>query len=465
MAEQRGARGAQRRTFSLRLREASWGTRRSRLAAMTVGVLVLVAAGWWVLRSPDPRSVEETVDEFFDAQRDGDCERLVGLVTEPSWSNGGRWSRDEFLDHCADALDGYEPSPEHFAISVYDEDGDYLSPCCDDDPDEEGDRAIVSVLSGNELWSVYRRGSHGPGGSVVRVDGEWKVDIDDVVLRVGPSIHETVSGYVAAYNDGDCGRLIRRLSERAWSAGGALDRDEFLDRCGDAADARHDRGQPALEVRDIEVRFDDAESLGLAGDVFVSRGTDQVTALVDYPASIAVAVGSDPEEALLVREGMRWKLDGSETRPRGVTSDVQLAAVRSVELQAMFPQEIERGGTRCVRYSDGALREPDPDDEIHYELAVRRTWYGCPEHDASVTLYQFAGDVQARRAAQRMVGDEPVELAGQVPDVSGIPDGAFGAGSTAVVADGRLVVEVEPFLGIGDLHDSARNLVTQVERL
>jgi hypothetical protein len=89
-----------------------------RAVTVGVGVLVLAASvGWWVRGSPDRRSAEETVDEFFDAQRDGDCERLVRLVTESSWSDGGRWSRGEFLDHCTEALDGYEASPGNLAIS------------------------------------------------------------------------------------------------------------------------------------------------------------------------------------------------------------------------------------------------------------------------------------------------------------------------------------------------------------
>lgn len=134
------------------------------------------------------------------------------------------------------------------------------------------------------------------------MDGEWKVEIDDVVLRIGPSsIHETVSGYVAAYNDGDCAS------------------------CGSGISA--------------------------------------------------------------------------------------------------------------------------PDDE------------------ARITLYQFPSDVQARQAAQRMACEEPVELASEVPDVPGIPADALGVGSKATRRRGRLVVEVQPFLGIGDLRDSARDLATQVQRL
>jgi hypothetical protein len=468
MVAQRAAREGQRGGLSLRLREVFSWARRYWLEVLGAGVVVLAPVGWWVLRSPDRRSADETVDEFFAAQRDGDCERLVGLVTESSWSNGGRWSRDEFVDHCTEALDGYEPSPENLAISIYDEDGDYLLP----EDEDDGDRALVQGLSGNELWSVYRRGARVPGGSLVRVDGEWKVEIDGVVLRIGRSIHETLSGYVAAYNDGDCGLLIGYLSEQAWSADGELDRDDFQDRCADATEARHDRRQPPLELRDIEVRFDDMDPSELDEDVFVARGADQATALVDQsmgPSIILGAVVSDPEEALLVQEGILWKLDGSETRPRGVTPDVQLAAVRYAELQAMFPQEIERGGTRCDDYSDAALR-PNPPDEIQFELAIMREWDRCPDYEARVTLYQFADDVQARRAAQRMAAqrrasDESVELASQVPDVPGIPADAYGAGSTAVAAHSRLVVEVDTFLGIGDLRDSARNLVTQLQQL
>jgi hypothetical protein len=49
---------------------------------------------------------------FFQAQRDGDCEHLLALITEASWSDGGRHSRAELLEQCAAAVEGYEPEVE-----------------------------------------------------------------------------------------------------------------------------------------------------------------------------------------------------------------------------------------------------------------------------------------------------------------------------------------------------------------
>lgn len=459
-------------TLGSRLLSAAQGARLVWLGLAGLGVLLLVGVGWWALRSEGSRSIEETVDEFFEAQRAGDCEGLLELVSEASWSNGGRWSRDEFLSHCAEALDGYEPDVGHVSVAVYDEDGGYIAR--DEDADEVGDRALVSVTSRSELWDIYRRGSQNPAGHVLREDGEWKVETDDVVLRIGRSVHETVIGYLDAYNQGDCERLIAFLSEDAWSEGGEQGRDEFLDGCGDAAESRGERDQPALEVYDpraggVEVRFEEQETADVDTEALLVRRNQQATAVVEYElegVSIGGVMGrGDPERALLVKEGLLWKLDGSETLPDGVASEVQLAAIRYVELQALFLDEVRRDGQGCESPTNAVLAQPDPSDEIQFELGIRRSWIPCPDYETNVTLYQFAEENQARRAAAQMAGDDPARLTSQVTDVPGIPEDAFAAGTAAIAAHQNLVVRVDSPLWTGNLDDVARILVTQLEQL
>jgi hypothetical protein len=468
-----------RRTLSFGLRDAS---ARVLLGCLGAALLLVVVGVWWVVSSGAPRSAEQTVDDFFQAQRDGDCEALIDLVTERSWSNGGQWSRDEFLDYCADAVEDYEPPVDQPFVSIYDEDGNYLSPGGDDDPDKDGASALAGVLSGSETWQIYRRRGRSPAGALVREDGEWTVETDDVVLRIGRSAHETVRGYLEAYNDGDCARLIGYLSEPAWSANGELDRDEFLDRCADAADARQAQQQPPIEAAGVlgfSVQFEVNEghevvSLPPSGsweDGAVFGVYDRATVAARYELSGPRIAGNffqidHPEEALVVKDGLSWKLDGSEALSDDIGPGAPLAGVRSVELQALLPDEIQQGGRPCVDHHDSSLLATEADDQ--FELGVRRTWPRCPEFDTSVTLYLYADEEEARQAAEQIAGGrtgEPEALDSQVPGVPGIPREALGSGSTAVVAHEDIVVRVHSQFGFGDLSDAAQILSTQVERL
>lgn len=48
-------------------------------------------------------------EDFREAREQGHCDRLVDLVAETSWSDGGSLTRDEFLEICPGVVDGYEP--------------------------------------------------------------------------------------------------------------------------------------------------------------------------------------------------------------------------------------------------------------------------------------------------------------------------------------------------------------------
>jgi hypothetical protein len=45
------------------------------------------------------------VRSFFDAAKDKDCDRMLDLVTEASWSQGGSVDKAAALDQCADSVD------------------------------------------------------------------------------------------------------------------------------------------------------------------------------------------------------------------------------------------------------------------------------------------------------------------------------------------------------------------------
>lgn len=95
----------------LRLRARLRARPRVVAVVSVVAVLVVVAAGVWVVRraagGPE-RSPRQTVGAFFQAQRDGDCRRLIDLLAEDSWSWGGERSRRQFLAQCADAVEDYD---------------------------------------------------------------------------------------------------------------------------------------------------------------------------------------------------------------------------------------------------------------------------------------------------------------------------------------------------------------------
>ncbi|HEY8543751.1 MAG TPA: hypothetical protein VIL36_01840 [Acidimicrobiales bacterium] len=78
---------------------------RRRRLLLGVGVVavvgLLVGTALWLRGGrDDERSPEDTVRLFFDASMDRDCEELVDLVVERSWSQGGTVGRAEAVDQC-----------------------------------------------------------------------------------------------------------------------------------------------------------------------------------------------------------------------------------------------------------------------------------------------------------------------------------------------------------------------------
>lgn len=377
------------------------------------------------------RSPGQTVSAFFHAQAAGDCERLVDdLITEDSWSDGGRLTRRQFLDRCADAVDGYQPVVGEVQIDFLDTAG----------VASEGDRATVSIAAtgGADVVDGGDPYTDGGRGTLVREDGEWKVETDPAALHVGPSVEETVAAYVAAYDQGDCATITGLLSEDVWSQGGDLDRDEFVQACGQDADRRRERAQPTLHV--------------MAARVSIEHDGRATAAIEGRDPSLTSIVNGPAEEATFTRDGFRWTIDRAEESP-GTVPWVPFGSVLRSEIQAELVDSFDGDGLRCLTYGDDAVSLMDG------QPGVRREYPGCA---TSVTMYRLGNPDEAQAFVAEWVEElypllEPVPVPG-VPDAVGIRSGCAvdGCQSTIAIASaGGHVVIVE-------LHDETLTTTTAV---
>jgi hypothetical protein len=436
-----------------------------------VVVVLVVAAVWSAVRGGgEPElSPAQVVSGFFHAQRDGDCARLLDLVSEASWSDGGERSRDEFLDQCEAALEGYRPAVGRLDIG---------------EVDEDGDRVTVGLPPGSTRPVV---GDHdeGPRGTLVREDGRWMVRLDDFVLHIGRSVDETVSGYLEAYDQADCERLVGYLSEAVWSVDARTTTD-FVTLCQQEVEDRPSWGRPqalAATVTEVSVEDDDrAEAV-----VTVTLGGGAVRG----PAGEA-------ETVRLVKDGLQWRLAGSEALPDDWPG-APLRAVVYAELEPRLVDEVVTD-TTCSTYLDDSADPPSAGTGSPF--GITRSFRSCY---AEVSVYPFTGDDQARRAVESMadaVLNDPLPTASDLDateaenpigrdrslaewqayvdtlrpnhaaEVPGLPD-ALGVQSwcdvegcsaaAAFVTRGPVAVAVR--MEVGNLDDAARILSAQLERL
>ena len=124
-----------------------------------VALIIVAAVGIFLLGGDDDGgSPDQTVRDFFAASTARDCPRMLGLVTEASWSQNGTVSRQEALDTCVDET-GQDDFPDDAAIS------DVRV------TDQSGDTATVEVTSS--------LGGEGPVTETLtlrREDGKWLID-------------------------------------------------------------------------------------------------------------------------------------------------------------------------------------------------------------------------------------------------------------------------------------------------
>ncbi|MGH9210063.1 MAG: hypothetical protein ACRD2C_05205 [Acidimicrobiales bacterium] len=393
------------------------------VAAGVVGILTIgawrVAAGGGGPAGSE-RSIGQAVSGFLQAQRDGDCSRLIDLVTEAGWSDGGRRSRAEFLEQCADAVDGYQPDVYGLEIELRADDETAASVGAD-----EADRARVVGFETPTLTAdgIEQRdhGTRPERGHLVREDGEWKVAPGVGALRIGRSVEQTVSGYVDAYNDGTCERLLDHLSEAVWSQGGEVGREEFVERCTTGADARGARPwQSALHVTSGEVQLD---------------GDDRATAVVTVGVDAGSLFQIEPVTVVLIREGLEWKLHGHQP---GLTDEVDVGppipTLELFDLQAQLLGDIVLPDDDCFVYQDQPVSDPSADDgadgaDEDAPPGIRREFFGPCDTEPEVFAYRYGDDAAAMEAAERqattILADEMSStgaVTGQRTSVPGVPD-------------------------------------------
>lgn len=449
--------------------------------ALPVGLVVIAAGvGVWSLIRPEPEprlSVGATVTAFFHAQRDGDCERLIGLVSEASWSDGGQLQRDEFLEQCAEAVDGYELAVDEIDVEIVDDEVHHVP------PSEHGDRAVVRVRA-----QVDEEGPGSHEGSLVREDGTWKIETDPNVFRLGRSVKDTVRGYLEAYNDGDCEQLIDHMSEVAWSQDGDLSREEYLDSCADAAAARQEYRQPSLRASEIEVSLEEGHRGATAAVVLFGDATG---------SGLGVSYGDpgEPDAAVLVKDGLEWKLQANAERSDD-TSSPPFLTLDHVELEARLLDELVVPDEDCFAYFDDGAPLEDTEGATR---GITRDFI-C---DILLSVYRLADDDEARSHAERIVTEIVEDLPATVEElaessrergaetdlealeeyvsnrrpnrsapVPGIPD-ALGVltwcdvdgCSSAVAMAVRHGVLVKVEMQVGDLNGAAQVLQAQLDRL
>jgi hypothetical protein len=265
------------------------------LVALLIVVPMVVASMWFVLGRNQERSIEETVSAFFAARQDGDCERMVGVLSDASWSEGGL-DHAQFLDRCSHVIGDYQPELDRVEVVAETSNRAVVEIALlpdDDDPLIPPDGLVVHLpFEDGGGRRVYEQ------GILVREDGAWKVEADQRVLRVGRSIEETVRGYIDAYNTGDCDHLIDYIGEATWSEDGRLSRDQYLGQCADQAAARAATVSPD-------------DSLATARELRVPREIDVSLDEGNPLAATATWEAYPPEAATLVNEDLEWKLDGA----------------------------------------------------------------------------------------------------------------------------------------------------------
>ena len=124
-----------------------------------VGVVAVLLAGGFLLlsgNSNDSATPEGTVRDFFEASKDQDCDRLVELVVEESWSRNGTVTRQKAIDECnAELGSGPDLEAELHDVEV---------------TSEKGDKAVVQVN-----YSVVDE-TIDTELDLVKEDGDWKID-------------------------------------------------------------------------------------------------------------------------------------------------------------------------------------------------------------------------------------------------------------------------------------------------
>jgi hypothetical protein len=398
------------------LSQLSQLSRRGRIGLAVALVVAVGAGGVLVARSGGERSVEATVQGFFEARRDGDCERLLDYLHEPSWSEGDRLGRREFLTHCEEAVDGYRP--ELAGVEVVSETGDaavvqMATPVAGDAPLPRpgvGDRPQGLVVRAPQLTDDEQAGlgidAAYEQGQLVRDGSTWRVRLDPRFLRIGRSVEQTVIGYLRAYREGECEEAAGFVSDDAWTgdtadAGGdRAGRRGFVERCEAVAELTAGSRRSLPDDPTVETSLNEPQLVALPVAIdLTSTHRDRVTAEVRWSGDLAQAVR-------LVRRDLTWEL-----------TDPSLDVVRLADLSAGLLREPDLGLARAALTPVRPLLPSDPyglgpgegtdaaerRHEHGFEVGLTTRFGGHPRR-VDLLVYEFADAAGARGYAGHFGG-------------------------------------------------------------
>jgi hypothetical protein len=271
------------------------------LATLTAALLALAACGDDAERAPSVGDAEDTVTAFFEAQAAGDCEALLDILSETTWSDSGRLDRDGFRALCPEVVARHGNRFDGFLTAGDEAVGDGTALV-----------AVSLTIQGDE--TVGSR----PYVRLVVENGQWRVEPREAV-QLGRSPWIVLEDHLAALAAGDCEGVLATLSEATWSAEGSRSREEFLASCEDAL------GQPGSYNPGIVVA---------GGGQFVP---DEQATTVAGRDSLRLPVTVGPSEALdtldifedqevtFVQEGLEPRIHSPGEPPFPALGSVELA--------------------------------------------------------------------------------------------------------------------------------------------
>lgn len=417
---------------------------------LTLAVAVVVLLGGagvvaWRATAEQRRGVEDTVAEFFAAQRNGDCARLTELVTTGSWSNDGKLSSAEFVRLCRAATKGTTVGYRDLQVTSRTE-----------------ERAVVTM----EVRFPRRTGDgttwFDDRSTLRREDGVWKLSTDGL-LRIGRPYQEAMYDYLQASNAGNCQRMA------------------------DLVDAA-----PATFLTSCEAGRSHRHSVDLNPASSKLTGKDRIDATVfTTPDDEEGVTGAFTEEISLVYRDLQWKL----VLPSVLGGRLAMAAALQLGDHVIAADSVSRlrpaddpndGPKQALRNFTGMVADlPEAELERRSVLyGYQKTYLGVDGGQVQIDLVAFADDKAAAGFAGWMVdyylGKHGGKTAGEAQDV-GVPNargwiGYLGSDhvnlfdSTLVATRGNLMIRVSASRfgeSAGHMpYDYARNVLkAQLDRL
>jgi hypothetical protein len=278
--------------------------------------------------------------------------------------------------------------------------------------------------------------------TVVDEDGRWKVETDHELLRIGWSPEEALRRYYAARAEARCDDVADMLTQDAWAAAGADDRDAFVERCEASTDPDPDLAR-APGPLSYEVVVGDRGSGGAGG---------RPVARLEVPG-LQPEVGDDvrTETLTLVADGLTWKLDRDPERVAVGNLAYALAALTdeghapATNADVIVPRTF---GPSIIFYEHEGEEASGRRDEAGFELGLIQA-YERPSDRIDIALYAFAdhdGAVAYARGMAERMNDDPL-FDPDAPRVAAeIPYAAVslcGSSTSCATADKALAVDVE----------------------